>query len=70
MKGIPRREHYDLLIRNLPAPVHRLLGAAAERRNMKPDQLVVEILTGVIYRGSIDRCVNGWRSKDALSYRD
>jgi hypothetical protein len=49
------RPSVPLTIPKVPAALYALLNAAAARRKMKIEQLVIELLTGVVYRGSIHK---------------
>jgi hypothetical protein len=48
-----RGKMVELLIKSMPASSDRLLRAAARRRRMEPDERADEMLTGVLYYGSI-----------------
>ncbi len=43
-----------------PSTVMGYLEAAARRRAMAADELVMEIVGGVLTRGSIDKALEGW----------
>jgi hypothetical protein len=48
-----------LTIRAVPEPVLKLLGAAARRRGLRTEDLALQILTGVLYHGSIHHTLRG-----------
>jgi hypothetical protein len=50
------------LVTTVPLPVAKLLGQAAERRQMSASDLAAQLLGGIILRGSIDRTLQKWNA--------
>jgi hypothetical protein len=52
------RPKHTLTVEGVPDAVMKLLAAASARRQMRPTELALQILIGVLYRGSLDRTVS------------
>jgi hypothetical protein len=61
-----RVRHYEDLPLRVPANIFNALTLAANRRNATASRLAVELLAGVLCRGSIECALNG-RSKIGVS---
>jgi hypothetical protein len=55
----PPKEYRDLAL-SLPLPVMTALERAAERRDLKPNTLAIQIIHGVLAHGNIGRTIAGF----------
>jgi hypothetical protein len=56
----PQPKEYRDLALSLPLPLMAALIVAAKRRDLKPDALAVQLLHGVLAKGSVERTLAGF----------
>jgi hypothetical protein len=57
-----QRRVFSVTINKIPEVIHKALSAAARRRSMKLETIMLQLVGGVAMRGSIDRTLQKWNA--------